>query len=148
MTETTRTIHEVMDRYNQAFHLHDPTLLVDLISDDCVIEDTSPAPAGARHEGGRACLARWSALAGSADLRFSPERAEILGDLAVAVDPALGNGRERLGPGREPDPRPGRQDRRGARLREGLRKPAVKRDPTLPHPHTRDRSVSETPERL
>jgi len=84
MTETTRTIHEVMDRYNQAFHLHDPTLLVDLISDDCVIEDTSPAPAGARHEGGRACLARWSALAGSADLRFSPERAEILGDLAVA----------------------------------------------------------------
>lgn len=84
MTETARTIHEVVDRYNRAFHLHDPTLLEDLISDDCVIEDTSPAPAGGRHEGGRACLARWSALAGNADLNFSPEPAEILGDLAVA----------------------------------------------------------------
>jgi hypothetical protein len=73
-----------MDRYNQAFHLHDPTLLQVLISDECVIEDTSPAPAGARHVGGRACLARWSQLAGNADLQFSPEPAEILDDLAVA----------------------------------------------------------------
>lgn len=85
MTETTpRTIHEVMDRYIKAFRLHDPTLLEDLISDECVIEDTSPAPDGARHEGGRACLARWSELAGNADLNFSTEPAEILGDLAVA----------------------------------------------------------------
>lgn len=84
MVETPRTIHEVMDRYNQAFRVHDATLLEDLIADDCVIEDTSPAPAGVRHEGGRACLARWSALAGNHDLNFSPEPAEVLGDLAVA----------------------------------------------------------------
>ncbi|MGX5697785.1 nuclear transport factor 2 family protein [Agromyces soli] len=84
MTEPARTIHEVIDRYNQAFRRHDPTLLVDLISDECVIEDTGPAPAGSRHEGGPACLARWSALAGDAGLSFTPEAAEILGDLAVA----------------------------------------------------------------
>jgi ketosteroid isomerase-like protein len=79
-----RTIREVLNRYNEAFHTHDPSLLADLISDDCVIEDTSPAPAGARREGGQACLARWSELAGDRSLNFSPEPAEIVGDLAVA----------------------------------------------------------------
>lgn len=79
-----RTIDEVIDRYNEAFRVHDPALLEDLIADECVIEDTNPAPDGARHEGRRACLARWSQLAGDAGLSFSPEPAEILGDLAVA----------------------------------------------------------------
>jgi hypothetical protein len=40
--------------------LHDPKLLADLIAEDCVIEDSGPAPAGARHVGRPACLARWS----------------------------------------------------------------------------------------
>ena len=85
MAETpARTIHEVIDRYNAAFRLHDPTLLEDLLSDECVIEDTSPAPDGARREGRMACLARWSELAGNTDLNFAAEPAEILGDLAVA----------------------------------------------------------------
>ena len=85
MTEASdRTVTEVLSRYNEAFRAHDPSFLLDLISDDCVIEDTSPAPGGARHVGGRACLARWSALAGDADLKFLPEPAEIFGDLAVA----------------------------------------------------------------
>jgi hypothetical protein len=85
MTETTPpTIHDVIDRYNEAFRRHDPSLLKALIADDCVIEDTSPAPAGACHEGRRACLARWSQLAGDEALDFSPEPAEIVGDLAVA----------------------------------------------------------------
>src|SRR4051794_9551010 len=61
---TPRTAREVLDRYDEAFRLHDPALLEDLVADECVIEDTSPAPDGARHEGRRACLARWSELAG------------------------------------------------------------------------------------
>jgi ketosteroid isomerase-like protein len=85
MTATTpRTTREFLDRYNEAFRAHDPTLLEDLVAYECVIEDTSPAPDGARHEGGKACLSRWAELAGNSAMRFSPEPAEIHGDLAVA----------------------------------------------------------------
>jgi ketosteroid isomerase-like protein len=82
-TEETRTTREVLARYNEAFRLHNPTLLSDLIADDCVIEDTGPAPDGTRREGGRACLARWSELAADSALEFTPEAAEIFGDLAI-----------------------------------------------------------------
>jgi len=78
-----RTTREVLDRYNEAFRLRDPALLDDLIAEDCVIEDTSPAPDGVRREGGQACLARWRELAGNSGLTFTPEAAEIHGDLAV-----------------------------------------------------------------
>jgi ketosteroid isomerase-like protein len=81
--QTVRSTREVLDRYNEAFRLHDPALLNDLIADGCVIEDTGPAPDGLRREGGQACLARWSELAGNRALGFTPEPAEILGDLAV-----------------------------------------------------------------
>lgn len=77
------TTREVLDQYNDAFRLHDPGLLEDLIADDCVIEDTGPAPDGLRREGGRACLARWSELAENHALEFTPEPAEVHGDLAV-----------------------------------------------------------------
>ena len=81
---TVRTTREVLDQYREAFRRHDPSLLDDLVADDCVIEDTSPAPDGARREGGPACLARWSELAGNHALQFTPEQEEIHGDLAVA----------------------------------------------------------------
>jgi hypothetical protein len=85
MTATAdRTTREVLDQYDAAFRLHDPGLLEGLVADECVIEDTGPAPDGARHEGGPACLARWSELAANRALRFSTEPAEIHGDLAVA----------------------------------------------------------------
>lgn len=79
----TRTLPEVLDRYNEAFRLHDPRLLTDLIAADCVIEDSGPAPDGQRHVGGPACLARWSELAANPALAFTPESTEIMGDLAV-----------------------------------------------------------------
>jgi hypothetical protein len=82
-THTVRTTREVLDLYNDAFRRHEPGLLNDLIADDCVIEDSGPAPDGVRREGGPACLARWSELAGNHALRFTPEPAEIHGDLAV-----------------------------------------------------------------
>jgi ketosteroid isomerase-like protein len=79
----TTTTRDVLNRYNEAFRRHDPTLLDDLIAEDCVIEDTSPAPDGVRREGRRACLARWRELAENSGLEFTPEAAEIHGDLAV-----------------------------------------------------------------
>ena len=78
-----RSIAEVIAQYNEAFRLHDPQLLVGLIAEDCVIEDTTPAPDGARHVGGAACLARWTGLAGDHGLTFTPEDVEIVGDRAV-----------------------------------------------------------------
>ncbi len=63
--------------------MHDPKLLADLIAEDCVIEDSGPAPAGARHVGRPACLARWSELAADDALTFTPQPTEILGDLVV-----------------------------------------------------------------
>ena len=81
---TARTPREVLGQYNEAFRLHDPALLVDLIADDCVIEDSGPAPDGLRRVGGQACLARWAELAGDQSLTFTPEAAEVHGDLAVA----------------------------------------------------------------
>jgi ketosteroid isomerase-like protein len=94
MTEAAnRTTREVLDQYNEAFRLHDPALLVDLIADDCVIEDTGPAPDGLRREGGQACLARWSELASNHSLTFAPEPADVHEDLAVQPwDLRWGNG--------------------------------------------------------
>ena len=48
-----RTTREVLDQYREAFRRHDPSLLDDLVADDCVIEDTSPAPDGSAARGRR-----------------------------------------------------------------------------------------------
>jgi hypothetical protein len=79
----TTSTAEVIDRYNEAFRVHDPSMLDGLIAPECVIEDTGPAPDGARLEGGDACLKRWSDLSGDPSLQFTPENVEIHEDLAV-----------------------------------------------------------------
>lgn len=79
----TRGANEVLAQYNEAFRLHEPGLLADLISEDCVIEDSGPAPDDERRVGREACLARWSELSANRHLAFIPEPAEIHGDLAV-----------------------------------------------------------------
>ena len=43
-----RTTAQAMAQFNAAFLKHDPTLLDDLVAEDCVIENTVPAPDGAR----------------------------------------------------------------------------------------------------
>ena len=52
-SETTAAI---LQRFNDAFQNHDPSVLPDLVAEDCVIENTVPAPDGARHAGRAACL--------------------------------------------------------------------------------------------
>ncbi len=47
----------VIQQYLDAFLHHDPTLLPELIAEDCVIEDIQPAPDGSRIVGRAACLA-------------------------------------------------------------------------------------------
>lgn len=73
----------IIDRFNQAFVEHRPDLLDGLVGADCVMESVDPAPDGRRYEGGDACLAFWTALAGDSASSFAPEAVDILGDRAI-----------------------------------------------------------------
>ncbi len=46
-----RSTSEVIEQFNNAFQRHDPLLLEGLIAEHCVLENTTPAPDGARHVG-------------------------------------------------------------------------------------------------
>lgn len=74
---------EVVRRYNEAFERHDPSLLADLIAEDCVIENSNPAPNGSRHVGREACLAWWGRIASNRDLRFDIEDVAVAGERAT-----------------------------------------------------------------
>ena len=70
----------VLERFNQVFLTHDPAALPDLVADDCVIENTEPAPDGARHEGKAACIALWTHIATMPGAHFEPEGILARGD--------------------------------------------------------------------
>ena len=74
---------EIMQRFNRAFQDHDPTLLDELIAEDCVMESIQPAPNGTRYEGREACLAFWQALAAERVSHFDLEDITAMGDNAV-----------------------------------------------------------------
>jgi len=69
-SEMTR---KIMERFNSAFEKHRPEDLDDLIGEGCVLENTAPAPDGARYEGREACLNFWKGIASSANLVFKAE---------------------------------------------------------------------------
>ncbi|HET9960507.1 MAG TPA: nuclear transport factor 2 family protein [Polyangiaceae bacterium] len=77
-----RSTAEVIARFNAAFQEHDPTQLEELIADDCVLENTQPAPLGARHVGREACLELWRSIAQNRDARFQLEEVVVAGDRA------------------------------------------------------------------
>lgn len=73
MTPESKVTHEIMERFNRAFETHDPEALDDLIGEGCILENTTPAPDGARYEGHEACLKFWKGIASSANLVFEAE---------------------------------------------------------------------------
>ena len=70
----------ILHRFNQVFLQHDPDALAELVADDCVIENTQPAPDGARYEGKQACVALWTQIATSPGIHFEPESIMAHGD--------------------------------------------------------------------
>src|SRR4051812_49249476 len=74
---------EIMRRYNDVFQRHDPSALDDLVAQDCVIENTTPAPDGARRAGKAACVELWSAIAAAPGTRFDLEETFVAGDRAT-----------------------------------------------------------------
>jgi hypothetical protein len=127
-TESVRT-EAILQRFNHVFLSHDPTALRDLIADDCILENTQPAPDGARLEGKDACIALWTQIATTEGIHFEPESIIARGDRGeIRWRMVWGAGPRQLGAGRQPDARAGWTDRRGPRLHEGYVK-------ATPHDH-------------
>jgi uncharacterized protein (TIGR02246 family) len=71
---TSESTRAVIDRFNDAFNAHDVDAVMALMTDDCVFENTAPAPDGERHEGQGAVRAVWEALfASTPSARFEAE---------------------------------------------------------------------------
>jgi ketosteroid isomerase-like protein len=74
---------DVIRRFHEAFDKHDPEAMEDLVADECVIENTNPAPNGSRHVGKAACLAIWQGLARSTGTGFEREEVFVVGERVV-----------------------------------------------------------------
>jgi ketosteroid isomerase-like protein len=81
--QSSQTTSEVIRRFNEAFQQHDPAALPELIAEDCVIENASPAPNGSRHVGREACLMLWGRLATTAGTQFDVEEVVVAGERAT-----------------------------------------------------------------
>jgi ketosteroid isomerase-like protein len=73
----------ILKRFDQVFLRHDPADLQQLVADDCVIENTQPAPDGSRHEGKEACIALWTKIATTPGIHFENERIIARGDRGI-----------------------------------------------------------------
>jgi|HubBroStandDraft_3_1064219.scaffolds.fasta_scaffold155669_2 ketosteroid isomerase-like protein len=82
---------KVIDSFNEVFNRHDADALAELLTDDTVFEDTSPAPDGKRIEGKASVVAFWRGwFARNPDAPFEAEEIIVSG-LAVsqlAIHPA------------------------------------------------------------
>jgi ketosteroid isomerase-like protein len=74
---------DVIRRFNDVFQRHDPSALEELVAADCVIENTTPAPNGARYVGRDACVDLWSRIATSPGMRFDLEEVVVAGERAT-----------------------------------------------------------------
>lgn len=79
------TTDEVMRRFNDVFQLHDPSALHELVAEDCVIENTQPAPNGSRHVGRDACIALWTGIATAPGTHFDLENVIVTGERAIIL---------------------------------------------------------------
>lgn len=74
---------DVIRRFNDVFLRHAPAELAEIVSTDCVIENTTPGPDGARYVGRAACLSLWSRIATEPGLRFEVEDVVVAGERAT-----------------------------------------------------------------
>ena len=70
---------QILQRFNQAFLSHDPTLLEELLGEGCVLE----AADGSRYVGHDACLEFWSKMAADERVKYEPEDIWIAGERGV-----------------------------------------------------------------
>jgi ketosteroid isomerase-like protein len=58
----SRQVHDTILQFHTAFNRHDVDAIMALMTDDCVFENTFPAPDGTRYEGQAAVRAFWEAF--------------------------------------------------------------------------------------
>ena len=74
----------VVARFNDAFGRLDADAVMSLMTEDCVFENTFPAPDGERHVGARNVGEFWRRFFGSTpSARFEAEETLVFGDRAV-----------------------------------------------------------------
>jgi ketosteroid isomerase-like protein len=79
-----QTTRKVIDSFNDAFNRHDVRGLSELLTDDTVFEDTSPAPDGRRIEGRTDVVAFWRGwFERNPDAKFDAEEIIVSGNRAV-----------------------------------------------------------------
>lgn len=77
------TTLRIVTQFDAAFKNHDPSLLDGLLAEDCVLENSGPAPDGSRHEGRAACLEFWTGIAANTDMNFDTEEIWAGGDRGI-----------------------------------------------------------------
>jgi len=70
----------LLKQFDEVFLKHDPAALAELVGDDCVIENTRPAPDGARYVGKQACITLWTEIATNQGIHFETEEIFARGD--------------------------------------------------------------------
>ena len=82
-TQTQSTI-EVIKQFNEAFNRHDVPDLMALMTQDCVFDNTYPAPDGERFEGQEAVRRFWEEFfRSSPDSVFTSEEMITFGDRCI-----------------------------------------------------------------
>lgn len=72
---------DVVTRFNDAINRHDAAAVAELLTDDTVFENTSPAPDGSRLEGRAAVVAFWERwFVANPDARFEAEDVIVAGN--------------------------------------------------------------------
>jgi ketosteroid isomerase-like protein len=84
LSESPQT-RRVIEAFNEAFGRHDVEAVMRLMTDDCVFENTLPAPDGVRYEGQADVRAFWETFfASTPSARFETEELVCLEDRAFA----------------------------------------------------------------
>ena len=80
----SESTQEAVQRFNEAFNRHDVDGIMEAMTEDCVFENTRPAPDGERFEGQEAVRAFWDRFfQRSPHARFESEEVFVAGDRAV-----------------------------------------------------------------
>lgn len=75
---------DAVGRFNEAFNRHDVEAVMATMTEDCVFENTSPPPDGARHQGQAEVRAAWEEFfAASPKATFETEEIFAAGDRCI-----------------------------------------------------------------